>query len=391
MTDGLSALVKQWETNADTEDETMSENHPLRVRTDTLRACAKELREALAAIVAQPQPAVCPHCQLPSVLPEVCTPEIRDVQNAQIARDGELYESGYFAGLKIGREERAAIVAQPSEAEELRDTLHRFGFHRCDVPACNCKGWHGGHSAQRLTEIGDALTEADIDLNGKTILGGVKELIQRAALVAQPRNPERVRRLAEGFAQNWLLPNDPDAADAGMVRTLATTMTAFYAAARSADERDAAFVAPQPDTWQPIETAPKDGSWVLAPTTPPDVMRFVNVPSEHGTSYWITAHHMELRPSFWMPLPSPPTSGVAPLAPQPPKQEPLPRVGYCRGTATRRHQMTIEWQGAYTICTLCKHPLKYATAAELKTLFNVEPPGWWPAPLVAPQPTQDTK
>lgn len=63
------------------------------------------------------------------------------------------------------------------ECYELRAVLERLGYRRCDIAACNCGGWHGGHSAQRLTEIGDALVDAGVDLNGKTILDGVKEII----------------------------------------------------------------------------------------------------------------------------------------------------------------------------------------------------------------------
>lgn len=62
------------------------------------------------------------------------------------------------------------------ERDELRDVLLRHGYRRCDIAACNCNGWHGGHSAQRLSEIRDALDEAGIDMNGKTILQGVLEL-----------------------------------------------------------------------------------------------------------------------------------------------------------------------------------------------------------------------
>ncbi len=43
--------------------------------------------------------------------------------------------------------------------------------------------------------------------------------------------PERVKRLARSFAQEWLRPNDPEHATAAMVDTLQTAMLAFYACA----------------------------------------------------------------------------------------------------------------------------------------------------------------
>jgi hypothetical protein len=63
-----------------------------------------------------------------------------------------------------------------STAEDLLDFIHREGYRRCDVAACNCGSFHGGHSMARLTEIEAALTEADIDGNGRTILSQVRAL-----------------------------------------------------------------------------------------------------------------------------------------------------------------------------------------------------------------------
>jgi hypothetical protein len=70
---------------------------------------------------------------------------------------------------------------EPSEAAAI-DFLERNGFRRCDISACNCGSWHGGHASRRLDEIKEALTDADVDLNGKTILAGVQVLAARAAL-----------------------------------------------------------------------------------------------------------------------------------------------------------------------------------------------------------------
>lgn len=71
---------------------------------------------------------------------------------------------------------RASLATERAARESAERTLAEKGFRRCDMAACNCAGWHGGHSAQRLCEIGDALVDAGIDLNGRAILEGVRSL-----------------------------------------------------------------------------------------------------------------------------------------------------------------------------------------------------------------------
>lgn len=56
--------------------------------------------------------------------------------------------------------------------------LEQSGYRRCDIAACNCESWHGGHANERLREISDSLQEAG--LNGGTVHGGVLEFIRRA-------------------------------------------------------------------------------------------------------------------------------------------------------------------------------------------------------------------
>jgi hypothetical protein len=65
---------------------------------------------------------------------------------------------------------------EPRE-EELLAFIEREGYRRCDIPACNCESFHGGHAMARLTEIADALDEAGIDRNGRTILSAVQALV----------------------------------------------------------------------------------------------------------------------------------------------------------------------------------------------------------------------
>lgn len=46
----------------------------------------------------------CPHCHLPAVMPEKCTPELHDVIEQQITRDWDLYNAGWEAGRRAERE-----------------------------------------------------------------------------------------------------------------------------------------------------------------------------------------------------------------------------------------------------------------------------------------------
>ena len=58
-------------------------------------------------------------------------------------------------------------------------------------------------------------------------------------------------------------------------------------------------------TWQPIETAPKDGTWFLAHRPAwalPEIVRW----SSYCGGYW-QSMETSVEPTHWMPLPSPPT------------------------------------------------------------------------------------
>lgn len=64
------------------------------------------------------------------------------------------------------------------------------------------------------------------------------------------------------------------------------------------------------ESWQPIETAPKDGTWVLSTTA--GIHPFTHQPFVPDTVQWnggrwnngLSQHGYE--PTHWMPLPSPP-------------------------------------------------------------------------------------
>ena len=76
------------------------------------------------------------------------------------------------------------------------------GYDRCDVGACNCGSWHGGHSAARLGEIRDALVDAGVEQNGVTILGGVRALVQeRDVATARAEKAEMLRDGAKAWAE----------------------------------------------------------------------------------------------------------------------------------------------------------------------------------------------
>lgn len=61
-------------------------------------------------------------------------------------------------------------------------------------------------------------------------------------------------------------------------------------------------------TWQPIETAPRDGTWVLGYfpelKRPEWVMRF-DAPTERHKPHWNVGQMTTAEPMYWMPLPAP--------------------------------------------------------------------------------------
>jgi hypothetical protein len=80
--------------------------------------------------------------------------------------------------------------AQHSEIEQLKaerdaltDVVHRSGFRRCDIAACNCGSWHQVEGwPQRYREIQEA-TEND-RRNGETLLQRVERICaERDALL----------------------------------------------------------------------------------------------------------------------------------------------------------------------------------------------------------------
>ena len=127
------------------------------------------------------------------------------VQSSDFTHDVAMQVRGDFANHaqhKAYAEEiarRLNTATQRAEAAEAdRDKAHGFiarkGYRRCDIPACNCNSWHGGHALERLEEIGDALTDAGIDPNGGTVINRVRAVLSelnavRAALRESTEKP----------------------------------------------------------------------------------------------------------------------------------------------------------------------------------------------------------
>lgn len=83
------------------------------------------------------------------------------------------------------RDAADTIDALLDEVSSLTDVLYRNGFVRCDISACNCGSWHARYGLrERFEEIKDALAEA-IDLNGKTVLSAINEVISERDALAR--------------------------------------------------------------------------------------------------------------------------------------------------------------------------------------------------------------
>lgn len=86
--------------------------------------------------------------------------------------------------LKALRQERDTLARRVAELEGF---IAQRGYRRCDIPACNCPSFHGGHAEQRLKEIEDVCLER-VDWQG-TLLKTVA-----AAIAAPPVRDEEAER-----------------------------------------------------------------------------------------------------------------------------------------------------------------------------------------------------
>lgn len=92
------------------------------------------------------------------------------------------------------------------EGRKAIDFLDRHGFRRCDIPACNCGSWHGGHAADRLREIGDALDEANVPREGGIIVKRIAALLLRVEESERDRLREVLAKAADA-AESATLPD----------------------------------------------------------------------------------------------------------------------------------------------------------------------------------------
>lgn len=115
---------------------------------------------------------------------EACRQELREI--AEAINDPRLHNTITIAEWAVEVQERLT---------QAESALERKGYRRsCDIPACNCGDqWtHGGHAERRLSEIGEALEQADAKRNGETILADVVHALSRADRL------EAALRLANG-------------------------------------------------------------------------------------------------------------------------------------------------------------------------------------------------
>jgi len=76
--------------------------------------------------------------------------------------------------------ERDELKAELAAAEYA---LRSRGYRKsCEISACNCGDqWsHGGNAEARLRELSSELHGSPVDMNGKTLLAGLSELVERA-------------------------------------------------------------------------------------------------------------------------------------------------------------------------------------------------------------------
>lgn len=168
---------------------------------------------------------------------------------------------------------------------------------------------------QTLTKMGPCNCAPVIVADGETA-GDPGLRTALAALIAEWREHARVEReRSEGEAQRE-------------IDLLEQSADTWELAADAVDALLARATPPPADSWQPIETAPKDGSRILV-YQPPNMWR--RHPASTGEReefiqvvYWHQPGNPErngfwtptIRPTHWMPLPDPPLARATPRAPQ---------------------------------------------------------------------------
>lgn len=69
-----------------------------------------------------------------------------------------------------------------AERDALQAVMERYGFVRCDAPACNCGSWHPRYGLpERMQELKDDLAAAGHELcnaNGNLVRNALRDLIR---------------------------------------------------------------------------------------------------------------------------------------------------------------------------------------------------------------------
>lgn len=91
---------------------------------------------------------------------------------------------------------KAELAEARRRLEKTLDFIESNGYRRCDIAACNCGSWHGGHASQRLRELTDLLNEHDCQPMQKTLLVAVRDVVERAEAAESAITVERQAREA---------------------------------------------------------------------------------------------------------------------------------------------------------------------------------------------------
>lgn len=65
-----------------------------------------------------PSSSPCPHCGLPAVLPEVCTPAIHEALERLIAKDWALYDAAWTHGQQCAKQDAAECASSSPWSEQ---------------------------------------------------------------------------------------------------------------------------------------------------------------------------------------------------------------------------------------------------------------------------------
>lgn len=251
-------------------------------------------------------------------------------------RDEAFEDATYF------RELLAILERQPAASSELLALLERRSTCRDEFRLAEGRGgeyweelgefdrahdtvvdWVNEHPDELLAMLKPSAHEPPVGFNSITDeclskhLAVAESVTLRSALIelqmrraAQP--PSALREVVQAVVDwNTKYPSSRIYGEAS-IRRIAAEMDQIFEQAKAA----LAGAAQPPSAWQPVETAPKDGTSILGYVLPPRMQanlegpRIVKWAGEYGM--WSMPGISGLTCSHWMPLPSPPTKVVTP-------------------------------------------------------------------------------